>query len=55
MFQPEPPDVPNIFDGSFINDPADFNATELLQEAVETWNFFMNTCKKYILGSSQTH
>jgi len=53
MFQPEPPSVPNIFDGTYGANVADFNNTSILQEAVITWNFFMTTCNKYILGSTQ--
>jgi len=53
MFQPEPSSSPNIFDGTYGSNVADFNNTTMLQEAAATWNFFMTTCNKYILGSTQ--
>jgi len=53
MFLPEPSEVPDIFDGTFGSAVADFNSTEILQEAIAVWNGFMDSCKKYMLGATQ--
>jgi len=54
MFLEEPtsPAPPSIWDGSWGNLVADFNATLAVQTVQNTWNFFMDDVKAFIFGST---
>jgi len=53
MFTPEPgTNPPDIFDGTYLNGAADFNRTPVLDEAVLTWNDFMDACSAFIVNAA---